>query len=87
MVAVTERRQQIIDRAVELDDDQPLDVCPGCGAHLRRWWEHPLHTPSVAGEAATVMHEGPGTTQWACLWTGDMLAARYLRRLIARGEL
>ena len=65
--------------ACELDDDLPLDVCPGCGAHLR-----------VAPHCGMNHHEGARTWRdfyWpnafgyaTCEWTSEFLYARTLRR-------
>jgi hypothetical protein len=33
----------ILERAAELDDDCPDDVCPGCGQDITGWREWPAH--------------------------------------------
>lgn len=48
-------------RAVELDDDFPLDVCPGCGRDISRVFGEQHYTPSgFEGRRARVRAEfGP----------------------------
>ena len=84
---------------VALDDDQPDDVCPGCGQDITGWQGQDAHYPPGVepvrlgswelGHRAAPMpfapaHHRPGPD--VCEWTGDYLAARAIRRrLIAEG--
>ena len=83
-------------RAVELDDDQPDDVCPGCGQNIDGWRGRPLHfRPDAVVSHATTWNHGPGgqaRNPWpftnrtnlhhpgVCTWDEDLLTARAHRR-------
>lgn len=65
-------RAVILERATELDDDAPDDVCPGCGRHITEAFRFHAHQVS-AGDL--------------CPWGPNELSARLARRLLLRGEL
>lgn len=93
-------RSAILERAAELDDDQPDDVCPGCGQDITGWERFEAHyLPDVRlardgarwRALATERLPMPFTTIRSakagalCEWDGDMLAARQHRRLLLAG--
>ena len=72
------------ERAIELDDDLPLDTCPGCGSRVPHQRTHSRRTGDAISYEAP---RGPVEFSAFCPWTGDMLAARVIRRSIAEGKL
>jgi hypothetical protein len=73
-------------RACELDDDLPLDVCPGCGQDIAGWVCFEAHYRSGAVRTER-HHTWPFTSRSAvetlsahCEWTRDFLVARSWRR-------
>jgi hypothetical protein len=89
-------RAEIYERAVELDDDSPDDVCPGCGLDITGWRSHQGHYLPGKATARRRTTRRSGAANWAsgrdshsrrdwCEWTRDMLTARaFRRRYIAR---
>lgn len=90
----------LIDRAMELDDHQPDNVCPGCGQDITgwdEWWCH--YSAGVTLEWPSVRLRRIPEVPWpfiqrntgdhpVCPWDRDMLTARRMRRrLIRTGSL
>lgn len=81
-------------RAIELDDDAPDDVCPGCRGDITGWRRHPQHYPTRNGQRVPFTghaqpRPGPRTPPWqrvTCVWDRDYLLARQFRRQLIRGE-
>lgn len=80
-------RLAIYERAVELDDDQPDDVCPGCLRHIGEmppWAEaHYAVGTTSRGKGSRIWIDGfGGDVDMArlCPWTRLYLYARQFRR-------
>ena len=86
---LTVARDDILARAIELDDDQPDDVCPGCGQNIDGWGDYVQHYPPEAFGWTRRRLPWP----WArdarevartCPWDRDFLSARAFRRELIR---
>lgn len=89
-----------IARAIELDDDMPDDVCPGCGQNIAGWEDWRSHVPVTRDQAPKWMvsdHRRRGLLDaWPftndvnshnkCPWDRDMLTARRFRRRLIHGR-
>lgn len=86
-------RSETYARACELDDDLPLDVCPGCGRVIDGSSER-HYTPAGFEASVNRRHRrAESMTPWVhsvtsmvnpdelCEWTWDHLVARQQRRL------
>jgi len=88
-------QERILARAIELDDDLPDHICPGCGQDITGWKRHEAHfvPGSELSEVARRLREvGATLAPWpftarggrvdgrACDWTADFLSARRFRR-------
>jgi hypothetical protein len=79
-------------RACELDDDLPLDVCPGCGQDIAAISPGQFHRTPEQHAAKCAAKRYPSlrarvpvflnghNAQAHCEWTHELLLARVLRR-------
>lgn len=73
-------------RAIELDDNAPDDVCPGCKADITGWQGRAKHYLGTPGAAARWARWTVGVEGRLCVWDHDYLLARQFRRQLIRGE-
>lgn len=91
----------LVERAIELDDDLPDNICPGCGNDITGWqnWRHHY---SAAAEGSVIGYARRGERSkrglpWPftdqknqeagslCVWDRDFLVARAFRRSLIAG--
>lgn len=78
---LTPKAAQNLRRAQELDDNQPDNVCPGCGANIDGWQRFRKH---YHGGGFTNTTQANRLDRELCVWTDDALAAREFRRYLLR---
>lgn len=78
----------LVERARELDDDQPDNICPGCGQDITGWQDHQHHYAHMF--AYRGMPRFWVTTDATphgdvCPWDWTSLYARLFRRELIAG--
>ena len=71
-------------RALELDDEFPDDVCPGCQQDITGWRRHERHYRGRPGDVARFVGRQTSLGR-VCPWGDDYLTARAFRRSYIAG--